>query len=118
MNVLRKPLFIHLAVTAAALVSAASAFAQDATHAYDRPSMVYSDVSRAQVRSDTLAFRASGELPSFSSKWNVKPPREKSIAARTQVRSETVRALKAHEVVNAGEVFAVQPSQRVQVAQR
>ena len=118
MTVFRKPLFVHLAVTAVALMSAAAAFAQDATHAYDRPISVNSDVPRAQVRADTLAFRASGELPSYSSKWNVRPPREKSIAAREQVRTETERALKAHEVVNSGEVIGVRAPQRVRLAQQ
>jgi hypothetical protein len=118
MTVFRKPLIVHLAVTAVALVGAASAFAQEATHEYDRPLMLHSDVSRAQVRADTLAFRASGELPSYSSKWHTRPPREKSIAARAQVRSETERALKAHEVINAGEVLALRPARAAQLAQR
>jgi hypothetical protein len=118
MNVRSKPLRTVLAGTALLLLSAGSAFAQEATHEYDRPPVMQTGVTRAQVVADTAAFRASGELPSFSSKLNVTPVRFKSPQNRAEVKAETMRALKAHEVTSQGELYSVAQSRPQQIAQR
>jgi len=118
MNVPSKPFVAVLAGTALTLLSAGSAFAQEASHEYDRAPAMQTGITRAQVVADTAAFRASGELPSFSSRLNVTPVRFKSPQNRAQVKAETVRALKAHEVTSVGEVYSIAESRNQQVAQR
>ena len=118
MSVFNKPLLAVLAGTALTFAGASGAFAQEATHEYDRAATVPSTATRAQVVAETAAFRASGELPGYSSKLNVTPVRFKSPQIRAEVKAETVRALKAHEVVSAGEYFSIAPSRPQQFAQR
>ncbi|HSB25367.1 MAG TPA: DUF4148 domain-containing protein [Burkholderiaceae bacterium] len=110
MNARNKP---FLAITAAvALLSAGGAFAQEATHDYDRSPALHSGATRAQVVADTAAFRASGELPSYSLEWSVAPQRFSPTESRAQVNAETVNALKANEVVSDGEVYNASPRGR------
>lgn len=103
MNARNKPFLATVA--AVALLSAGGAFAQEATHDYDRSPALHSDTTRAQVVADTAAFRASGELPSYSLEWSVTPQRFSPTESRAQVDAETVSALKAHAVVSDGEVY-------------
>jgi len=117
MNVRNKFLTV-VSGAALTLLGAGSAFAQEATHEYDRPPVMETSTTRAQVVAETAAFRASGELPGYSSKLNVTPVRFKSPQVRAEVKAETMRALKAHEVISAGEVYSVAESHPQRVAQR
>lgn len=118
MIVRRYPNLAVLTVTAVALLGAGSVFAQEATHEYDRPLVLHSDTSHAQVMADAAAFRASGQLPGDSSKLHVTPHREKSLQTRAEVNAETVRAMEAHEIVNHGEIYSATVSRPQRLAQR
>ena len=118
MIVRRYPILAMLTVTAVALLGAGSVFAQQATHEYDRPLAQYSDTTRTQVMADAAAFRASGQLPGYSAKLHVTPPREKSLQTRAAVNAETVRAMEAHELVNEGELYGATGTHPQRMAQR
>lgn len=118
MTVRNTPLVAVLAVAAAALLSAGSVFAQDATPDYARAQPAAGSATRAEVLADAAAFRASGQINPWSSKLSATTLRAPSTQARALVKAETRRALAAHEVDSHGEIFASHPARAAQVAAR
>ena len=116
MNFRNTPLRM-LTVIGVASLGAGSALAQEATHMYDRPRAVQSDATRAEVIADMQDFRASGGLPGYSSKRQVRPRQWEPAETRAEVKAETVKALKTDEINSDGEVFRLDPSNSHHVPQ-
>jgi hypothetical protein len=113
---LNKPLISLVATAVIALLGAGSAMAQDATPDYARAQTVTSSVTRADVVADTAAFRASGAISPWTSKFSNRTQVVANPQPRAVVKAETVRALQAHEVIDAGEVFSIRPTSPARVA--
>jgi hypothetical protein len=113
---LNKPLISLVATAAFALLGAGSAMAQDATPDYARAQTLTSSVTRADVLADTAAFRASGAVNPWSSKFSNRSQSVANPQPRAVVKAETVRALQAHEVIDAGEVFSIRPAGAARLA--
>lgn len=111
-----KPLITFVAVAATALLSAGSVFAQEATPDQARAQVVASTASRAAVQAETTAFLASGQPSPWSSKFSNRSQTVAVSQPREAVKAETLRALKANEVTDAGEVFSIAPARPAQVA--
>ncbi|MBL8352297.1 MAG: hypothetical protein JNL87_18530 [Burkholderiaceae bacterium] len=111
-----KPLITIVAVAASALLSAGSVFAQEATPEQARAQVVASTASRAAVQAETSAFLASGQPSPWSSKFSNRSQTVAVSQPREAVKAETLRALKANEVTDAGEVFSIAPARPAQLA--
>jgi len=113
---LNKPLITYIAIAATAMLSAGSVFAQDATPDQARAQAVASTTTRAAVQAETTAFTASGQPSPWSSKYSNRSQTVAVSQPREAVKAETLRALKANEVTDAGEVFSITPARPAQVA--
>jgi len=109
-----KPLIAIAAIAAAALFSAGTAFAQEATPDTWLQA-VNSTKSRAEVSAELAVARKSGLTKSWSAGY-IEPVRTHLV--RAQVKADTQRALASGEVkaINA-EVYSFTPAKPVQVAQ-
>jgi len=104
------------AVAGLSMLSAASVMAQDATPDYARAQAVTSQATRADVQAEAAAFRASPTPSPWSSKFSIRSQVVASPQTRVAVKAETLRALKNHEVLDAGEVFTILPARQTQLA--
>ena len=113
-RIISKQVLAVTAVAAAALLSAGTAFAQEATPDTWLPSVVGSK-SRAYVQAELIAARKSGLTRSWSSGY-IEPVR--SHLARAEVKADTARAIASGELkaINA-EVYSFVPVAAVRVAQ-
>jgi hypothetical protein len=112
---LKKPLLIVAAVALTTVLSAASAFAQQATPDQFKALVPVGNASRTAVIAEALAFR--GQPDPWSRFYT---PVIVNAQPRAAVKAETLRAIRAHEVVNAGEFFSIGPvnADRTAVASR
>lgn len=108
-----KPLLIVAAVAALTLLSAGSVLAQEATPDQFRALAVTGTAQRADVLAAAAAFRASGEKSPWAREY---VQRVVTSQPRAVVKAETLRALKDHEVVGAGEFYSIAPAQPVRMA--
>ena len=108
-----KPLLIVAAVAALTLVSAGSVLAQEATPDQFRAQALTGTAQRADVLAAAAAFRASGEKSPWSRDY---VQRVATTQPRAVVKAETLRALKNHEVLSAGEFYSIAPAQPVRMA--
>jgi len=111
-----KQLILVAAVAASALFNAGSVLAQQVTPAESRALVFTGTAKRADVVAEAvLAASVSGrgelESPVLASAGN-----GSVFLSRAAVKAETVRAIRAHEVINAGETFGVLPSKFDRVA--
>ena len=107
----QKPLLLVAAVALTTVLSAASAFAQDALPEQFKALSAVSIASRSEGIAEAQAFRGQPNPWSREFKQLVASPQP-----RATVKAETLRALQAHEVVNAGEFFSISPAKRQQLA--
>jgi len=110
-----KQLFIVAAVAAAAVLSATSVLAQEMLPEQSRALDYHGTATRAQVIAQTLAAgpAARGEVDSLN---QAGIPQMTSVLSRAAVKAETLRAIRAHEIINAGETYTVLPSRAERVA--
>jgi len=110
-----KQLFLVAAVAAAAVLSATSALAQEMLPEQSRALDFHGTASRADVIAQAIAAgpAAPGELDNLSL---ANAPRLTSVLSRAAVKAETLRAIRAHEIINAGEAYTVLPSRAERVA--
>lgn len=111
--IVSKQVLAVTAVAAVALLSAGTAFAQEATPDTWLQSVV-STQSRAEVRAELVAARQSGLTKAWSAGY-IEPLRSHQV--RAQVKAETVRAIATGEVkaINA-EVYSFAPVLPVRVS--
>jgi predicted outer membrane protein len=107
----QKPLLLVAAVALTTVLSAASAFAQDASPDQFMALRAVSSASRAEVIADAQAFRGQPNPWSREFKQVVASPQP-----RATVKAETLRAIQAHEVINQGEYFSIGPAKPSQLA--
>jgi len=100
-----RPLIIVATVMATTLLSAGTAMAQDALPEQFMALSAVSSASRAEVIAEAQAFRRQPNPWSREFKQLVANPQP-----RATVKAETLRAIQAHEVVNAGEFFSISPA--------
>ena len=112
----QKPLLIVAAVALTTVLSAASALAQDATPDYARAQTTVSSTSRIAVQAEAAAFRASGELSPWSSKYHLRSLSVANPQPRAAVKADTLRALVDPARTDAGEVFSVGPTRPAMLA--
>ena len=106
----QKPQLLVAAVAVATVLSAASAFAQDALPEQFKALSAVSSTSRVEVIADAKAFRSQPNPWSREFRQVVVSP-----VSRATIKAETLRAIQAHEVVNSGEFFSIGPVQRSQI---
>jgi hypothetical protein len=109
-------LILVAAIAAAALLSAGSVLAQQVSPADSRALEFHGTAKRADVVAEAvLAASVSGrgelDSPALASAGH-----GSVFLSRAAVKAETVRAIRAHEVINAGETFSVLPSKFDRVA--
>ena len=111
---LNKSLFTVIAISAASLLAAGTAFAQEATPDTWMQASV-SSKTRADVQAELVAARASGLINAWSAGY-IEPVRSQLV--RAEVRAATLRAVASGEVkaINA-EVYSFAPAASVRVAQ-
>ena len=111
---LNKSLFTVLAISAASLLAAGTAFAQEATPETWMQASI-STKTRADVQADLVAARASGLTKAWSAGY-MEPVR--SHLVRADVKSATLRAVNSGEVkaINA-EVYSFVPAAPMHIAQ-
>jgi len=103
----QKPLLLVAAVALTTVLSAASAFAQDATPDYARAQTAVSTTSRVAVQAEATAFRASSEPSPWSSKFGLRSLSVASPQQRVAVKADTMRALNDPARNDAGEMFVM-----------
>ena len=106
-----RPLIIVAAVVATTLLSAGTVMAQDALPEQFKALVPVGSASRAEVIAEAQAFRKQPNPWSREFKQFVANPQPRAV-----VKAETLRAIQAHEVINAGEFFSVGPVKRDQLA--
>ena len=112
----QKSLLIVAAVALTTVLSAASAFAQDATPDYARAQTTVSSSSRTAVQAEATAFRASSEPSPWSSKYNLRSLSVTQPQPRAAVKADTLRALVDPARTDAGEVFNGGPTRPAMLA--
>ena len=112
----QKPLLVVAAVALTTVLSAASAFAQDATPDYARAQTTVSSTSRIAVQAEAAAFRASGEPSPWSSKYHLRSLSVANPQPRAAVKDDTLRALIDPARTDAGEVFSMSPTRPAMLA--
>lgn len=110
---LNKSLIAVLTVSAASLLAAGSAFAQEATS--DSWMQSTGTMTRADVQAELVAARQSGLTKSWSAGY-IEPVRSQLV--RAQVKADTLRAMASGEVkaINA-EVYSFAPTEPARIAQ-
>ena len=98
------------------MLSAASAFAQDATPDYARAQTTVSSSSRTAVQAEATAFRASSEPSPWSSKYHLRSLSVANPQPRAAVKADTLRALVDPARTDAGEVFNGGPTRPAMLA--
>jgi hypothetical protein len=107
-----KHLVFVAAVAATALLSAGSVLAQEATPDQAKALVFTSTANRADVQAQAALQNAafSGRGDADLTLLASVAQRPQVVATRAAVKAETVRAFRAHEVVNAGERYSVAPA--------